>query len=232
MKKIFFTLGMLLVSYGIFAQSAGDAVAGKAMKATQHSKDFLVIQLGYVGLNGTGASNIKSGFNREFNLAFMYDIPLQNTNFSLAAGLGVSSTGIYLKDQVINLTSVTTSPSFNTSNTYKKFKLAMNYIELPLEIRYRQVPENANKGFKVGLGIKIGNLVNVHTRSVQTINNSKAIEKEANKSLFNTWRFAGTARVGYGNFSLYATYALTTIFKDNSTYDIKPYTIGIMISGL
>jgi hypothetical protein len=108
----------------------------------------------------------------------------------------------------------------------------MNYLEIPLEIRYRQVPENANKGFKVGLGIKVGNLVNVHTRSVQTINNSKSIEKEANKSLFNTWRFAGTARVGYGNFALYGTYALTTIFKDNSTYDIKPYTIGIMISGL
>jgi hypothetical protein len=232
MKKIFFTLGMLLVTYSIFAQSAGDVVTGKAMKATQHSKDFLVIQLGYVGLSGTGASGIKSGFNREFNMALMYDIPLDKTNFSLAAGLGVSSTGIYLKDQIINLTAVTTSPLFPTSTTYKKFKLAMNYIEIPLEIRYRQVPENANKGFKVGLGIKIGNLVNVHTRSVQTINNSKAIEKEANKSLFNTWRFAGTARVGYGNFSIYGTYALTTIFKDNSAFDLKPYSIGISLSGL
>jgi len=232
MKKIFFTLGMLLGSYSLFAQTASDAVATKAMKATQHSKDFLMIQIGYVGLGGTGASSLKTGFNREFNLALMYDIPLQNTNFSLAAGLGVSSTGIYLKDQVLDLTAVTTTPAFNTSTTYKKYKLAMNYLEIPLEIRFRQVPENANKGFKVGLGVKVGNLVNVHTRSVQTINNSKAIEKESNKSLFNTWRFAGTARVGYGNFSIYGTYALTTMFKESGTYDLKPYSIGICISGL
>jgi hypothetical protein len=232
MKKIFFSLGMLLVSYSIFAQDAGDATKAKAMNSVAHSKDFLVIQLGYVGLNGTGASSIKSGFNRELNIALMYDIPLKNTNFSLAAGLGVSSTNIYLKKQIIDLTAVTSTPDFKDTDTYKKFKLSMNYIEIPLEIRYRQVPENANKGFKVGVGLKVGNLVNVHTRSVQTINNSKHIEKEANKSLFNTWRFAGTARVGYGNFALYGTYALTSVFKETGTYDLRPYSIGISISGL
>jgi hypothetical protein len=231
MKKIFFTLGMLLVSYCTFAQDAKTAVANKAMGATERSRDFLVIQLGYVGLNGTGASNINSGFNREFNLALMYDIPLQNTNFSLAAGLGISSTGIYLKDQIIDLKSGT-SPNFASNQNYSKFKLAMNYLEIPLEIRYRQVPENANKGFKVGLGIKVGNLVNVHTRSVQTINGNKNIEKEANKSMFNTWRFAGTARIGYGNFAVYGTYNLTSVFKETGTYDIRPYSIGIALSGL
>jgi hypothetical protein len=232
MKKIFFTLGMLLVSYSIFAQNAGNAAANKAMSSVAHSRDFLVIQLGYVGLNGTGASSIKSGFNRELNIALMYDIPLQNTNFSLAAGLGISSSNIFLKDQVLDLTSITSTPNFQSSDVYKKFKLSTNYLEIPLEIRYRQVPENANKGFKVGLGLKVGNLVNVHTRSVQTINNSKHIEKESNKSLFNTWRFAGTARIGYGNFALYGTYTLTSMFKETGTYDIRPFSIGLAISGL
>lgn len=232
MKKIFFTLGMLLASYSIFAQDAGNAAANKAMSSVAHSRDFLVIQLGYVGLNGTGASSIKSGFNRELNIALMYDIPLKNSNFSLAAGLGISSTNIYLKDQALDLTSIGTTPNFDETDVYKKFKLSTNYLEIPLEIRYRQVPENANKGWKVGVGLKIGNLVNVHTRSVQTINNSKHIEKESNKSMFNTWRFQGTARVGYGNFALYGTYTLTSIFKETGTYDIRPYSIGIALSGL
>jgi hypothetical protein len=234
MKKVFFSLGMLLVSYSIFAQDAGDATKARAMNSVAHSKDFLVIQLGYVGLNGTGASSIKTGFNRELNIALMYDIPLKNSNFSLAAGLGISSTNIYLKDQTLDLTTVSSSPDFSedNSNKYKKFKLSTNYLEIPLEIRYRQVPENANKGFKVGVGVKVGNLVNVHTRSVETINNSKHIEKESNKSTFNTWRFVGTARVGYGNFALFGTYALTSLFKETGTYDIRPYSIGISISGL
>jgi hypothetical protein len=231
MKKIFFTLGLMAVSYGVFAQDAKNAVANSAMGAATHSKDFLVIQLGYVGLSGAGASKINSGFNRQFNIALMYDIPLQNTNFSLAAGLGFGSDHIYLKKQSLDLTAVSTSPTFRDTDVYKRFKLATTYLELPLELRYRQVPENANKGFKVGVGLKIGNLVNAHTRSVETINNSKHIEKEANKSLFNTWRFAATARVGYGNFSLYGTYALTSTFKDGGT-EVKPYSIGLMISGL
>lgn len=232
MKKLFFTLGLMAVSYGVFAQDAKNAVANTAMGAATHSKDFLVIQLGYVGLTGTGASNINTGFNRQFNIAFMYDIPLQKTNFSLAAGLGIGSDHYHLKDQSLDLRNASTTPSFQNTDAYSKFKLATTYLEIPLELRYRQVPENANKGFKVGLGVKIGNLVNAHTRSVSTVNGSKLIEKEASKRLFNTWRFAGTARIGYGNFALYGTYTLNSMFKDNGTYDVKPYSIGLMISGL
>lgn len=232
MKKLFFSLGLMAASLGVFAQDAKNAVANTAMGAASHSKDFLVIQLGYVGLSGTGASNIKTGFNRQLNVAFMYDIPLQKTNFSLAAGLGIGSDHIQLKDMRLDLRNTSAVPNFQETTSYSKFKLATTYLEVPLELRYRQVPENANKGFKVGVGLKIGNLINAHTRSVENLAGSKLIEKEASKRLFNTWRFAGTARVGYGNFALYGTYALTTMFKDNGTYDVSPYSFGFMISGL
>ncbi|QHS61533.1 outer membrane beta-barrel protein [Chitinophaga agri] len=232
MKKLFFSLGLMVASLGVFAQDAKNAVANTAMGAATHSKDFLVIQLGYVGLSGTGAGNIKTGFNRQFNIAFMYDIPLQKTNFSLAAGLGIGSDHIQLKDMSLDLRNTSSVPSFQETDNYSKFKLATTYLEVPLELRYRQVPENANKGFKVGVGLKLGNLVNAHTRSVENLGGSKLIEKEASKRLFNTWRFAGTARVGYGNFALYGTYALNGMFKENGTYDVSPYSFGFMISGL
>lgn len=232
MKKLFFSLGLMAASLGVFAQDAKNAVANTAMGAATHSKDFLVIQLGYVGLSGTGAGNIKTGFNRQFNIAFMYDIPLQKTNFSLAAGLGIGSDHIQLKNMSLDLRNTSSVPSFQETDNYSKFKLATTYLEVPLELRYRQVPENANKGFKVGVGLKLGNLVNAHTRSVENLGGSKLIEKEASKRLFNTWRFAGTARVGYGNFALYGTYALNGMFKENGTYDVSPYSFGFMISGL
>lgn len=232
MKKLFFSLGLMVASLGVFAQDAKNAVANTAMGAASHSKDFLVIQLGYVGLAGTGAGNINTGFNRQINIAFMYDFPLQKTNFSLAAGLGIGSDHYQLKDMSLNLRSSSSVPDFESSDNYSKFKLATTYLEIPLELRYRQVPENANKGFKVGLGLKVGNLLNAHTRSVSNVNGSKLIEKEATKRLFNTWRFAGTARVGLGNFAVYGTYALNGLFKDNGTYDVNAYSIGFMLSGL
>jgi hypothetical protein len=232
MKKLFLSLGLMAASIGVFAQDAKNAVANTAMGAASHSKDFLVIQLGYVGLSGTGASNIKTGFNRQLNVAFMYDIPMQKTNFSLAAGLGIGSDHYMLNDMSLDLRNTSAVPDFQNTDGYSKFKLAATYLEIPLELRYRAVPENANKGFKVGLGLKVGNLINAHTRSVENVSGSKLIEKEASKRLFNTWRFAGTARVGYGNFAFYGTYALNGIFKENGTYDVNPYSFGLMISGL
>lgn len=231
MKKIFITLGLLIVSYGIFAQDGGSTTM--VAKATEHSKDFLVIQLGYVGLTGTNASNIKTGFDRQFNIALMYDIPLQKTNFSLAAGLGIGNDNFYLRDQSLDLKSGTsTIPNFQNTDTYKRFKFSQTYLEVPLELRFRQIPENANKGFKAGIGLKIGDLLNAKTRSVSNNGLGKLVEKESNKGLFNTWRFAATARVGYGNFAIYGTYALTSTFKDNSLYDVRPFSIGLQISGL
>ncbi|MBW8685949.1 outer membrane beta-barrel protein [Chitinophaga rhizophila] len=232
MKKLFISLGLMAASLGGFAQDAKNAVANTAMGAASHSKDFLVIQLGYVGLSGTGAGNIKTGFNRQLNIALMYDIPMQKTNFSLAAGLGIGSDHYQLNDMSLDLRNTSSVPNFQETDTYSKFKLAATYVEIPLELRYRQVPDNANKGFKVGFGLKVGNLINAHTRSVENLGGSKLIEKEASKRLFNTWRFSGTARVGYGNFAVYGTYALNGIFKENGTYDVNPYSFGFMISGL
>jgi hypothetical protein len=162
----------------------------------------------------------------------MYDIPLQKTNFSLALGLGIGSDNFSLKDQELDLNTLSSTPDFEETDAYKKFKFSTTYLELPLELRYRQVPENANKGFKVGLGVKVGNLLNAHTKGVSTVNGSRHTEKVSNKYLFNTWRFEGTARIGYGNFSLYGTYALNPLFKETGTYDVRAFSLGLMISGL
>jgi hypothetical protein len=238
MKKIFFTLGLLIVSYGVFAQDASStATPGTGTvvaKATEHSKDFLVIQLGYVNFTGTNASSIHTGFNRQFNIALMYDIPIPKSNFSMAAGLGIGSDNYYLKRSSLDLKSGTSLiPDFQyPTDQYKRFKLSQTYLELPVELRYRGVPDNANKGFKAGIGLKVGDLLQAKTRSVQANGVGKLVEKESDKGLFNTWRFAATARVGYGNFAIYGTYSLTKTFKDGSLYSVSPYSVGLQISGL
>jgi hypothetical protein len=125
--------------------------------------------------------------------------------------------------------------TFPSNTTNKKFKVATTYVEIPIELRYRSVPDNANKGFKAALGVKVGALVDAHTKAKFTApNGSKNIEKEANKAFFNPWRFSATARVGYGNFALFGAYALNPLLKNDAgnNLDIRPYQIGICLSGL
>ncbi|WP_343667222.1 outer membrane beta-barrel protein [Chitinophaga sp.] len=233
MKKIFFTLGLLGLSYGVFAQdnTAGTLISTKAKSATQHSKDFLVIELGYVGLTGTGAGNLDTKFNRTLNVALMYDIPLTGSNFSLAPGLGIGSDNYIFNNMTLDITN-TSAPSRTSTDAYKKSKLATTYLEIPLELRFRQVPENANKGFKAAVGLKAGYLLNAHTRTVGSQSGFKVVEKESSKYWFNTFRFVGTARIGYGNWALFGTYALNGMFKDNSSFAVNAYSFGISVSGL
>ncbi len=57
-------------------------------------------------------------------------------------------------------------------------------------------------------------------------------DKEATKRYLTPWNFAGTARVGWGNFSVYGTYNLTNVFKDGAGPALTPYSVGICFTGL
>lgn len=231
MKKIFFTLTLMAVSYGVFAQEA----MNKAMSSITRSRDFLVVSLTYDGW-ASRPDSVGTGFNRGFNIAFMYDFPINKTNLSLAAGLGIGTSGVFLQDHTLNMDDNTTNvPKFQRDESFKKYKVATTYLEVPVELRFRSVPDNANKGFKAALGFKIGNLMNAHTKARSDLGGSKNTVKEANKRFFNSWRYAATARIGYGNWALYGSYNLNALFKDtggNALADIRPYSIGIAISGL
>ncbi|MFY0252905.1 porin family protein [Chitinophaga sp. 30R24] len=234
MKKILFTLGFIAVSIGVFAQDGGSAM-NKAVNKVVHSNDFLMIQLAYDGWSGKPDS-VRTGLNRGFNVALMYDFPFKKSKMSLAPGLGVSTSGVYLKDHYMDIQGkLNANQATFPSTTNKKNKIATTYIEIPVELRYRSVPDNANKGFKAAVGVKIGALVDAHTKEKYVgANGDKNIDKDQNRGFFNPWRFSGTARVGYGNFSLFGAYSINTLLKDNNNnnVDIRPYQIGICLSGL
>jgi hypothetical protein len=60
----------------------------------------------------------------------------------------------------------------------------------------------------------------------------KFVQKQKDKYFFNGNRLVGTMRVGYGNLSLYGTYQLGAFIKDGQGPAVKPFSIGITLSGL
>jgi hypothetical protein len=110
--------------------------------------------------------------------------------------------------------------------------LTTAYFEAPFELRYFQNNVNKNKGFKAAVGLRIGTLLQAHTKGVYSSSGTKTTDKVVSKRFLDTWRFAATARVGYGNFSLYMAYNLNTLFKAGFGPDITPYSVGLCISGL
>ncbi|MEO7802309.1 MAG: outer membrane beta-barrel protein, partial [Ginsengibacter sp.] len=127
--------------------------------------------------------------------------------------------------------------ALDSSDHFKKYKVSTSYLEVPLELRFTSKPETPAKSLKLALGAKVGTLINAHTKgkTLQNKNNqtiNSYLQKENSKKFFNSTRLMGTARVGYGVFSLFGSYQLNNVLKDGVGPDMKSYQIGITISGL
>ncbi|MDB5200044.1 MAG: PorT family protein [Chitinophagaceae bacterium] len=205
--------------------------------------DHLMIQLSSDHLTGMPDSinSHQSGFSKGFNAYLMFDKPFKSSpKYSIGIGIGVGTSNIVFKKMNVDIKSLATKLPFtavDSSNHFKKYKLSLSYLEIPLEFRFSSDPLNANKSWKMAIGLKAGTVINAHTKGkdLQNKNNTlinSYIEKENSKKYFNGTRFMGTARIGYGIFSLFGAYQLNNVLKDVAGPPMKLYQVGITLSGL
>ncbi len=239
MRKLFAILFACTISTIAISQTKTSI----SSKFGNRPADHLMIQLASNFWNGTADSVSKyvKSFNRSANVYLMYDKQFKtNPRLSAAIGVGVGTSNIYFNKMETKIASNNAKLPFiktDTGNNYKKYKLATAYLEIPVELRFMSNPETPNQSIKAAIGVKVGTLLNAHTKAknLQTASGGKLnglTLKESSKSFFNTTRIAATARVGYGIFSLFGAYNLTSIFKDGVAPDTKLVQLGITISGL
>jgi hypothetical protein len=200
------------------------------------SRDYVMLQFTYDSWTNVPDSIKIGGFGRGFNGYVCYDFPIQKSHFSFAAGIGVGTSNIYFKDQQVRLVdtgALGAQVRFTAEDyDYKKFKLTTAYIEAPFELRYFGNKENRNKGFKAAIGIRAGALVGAHTKSNRSVEGTKVVEKVNTKRYMEKWRFGATARIGWGNLSLFGAYNFNNVFSEGSGPQVTPYSIGLCITGL
>lgn len=227
-------LCLALSVHGTYAQDVvKDDKKDATTKISKPSRDFLMLQFVYSGWNNAPDSIKMKGINRGFNGYICYDIPFKKSHFSFAGGLGVGIDNVYLDNQQIILNDNDTSAQarFTAETTnYKRYKLTTTYLEAPFELRFFGNKENRNKGFKAAIGLRVGTLLGAHTKGKEE--DTKIIYKVNSKRYLETWRFAGTVRLGYGNVTLLGTYNLTNLYKENLGPAVTPFSLGLCITGL
>jgi hypothetical protein len=242
MKKILSLLTCTLVITALSAQDTTLVLKKKQpVDLSGRSNDHLLVQFGYTNWAGAPDSVKTSGFSKSFNVYLMYDFPFKtNPKLSMAFGPGISSDHIIFKETYVGIKDLTSTLRFtdqSDTNHFKKTKLATSYLEAPIEFRYTADPANPNKSFKAAIGVKVGLLLNAHTRNVELQNSSDQtlndyVMKESGKRFFNKNRLVAMGRVGIGHLSLYGSYQLTTLFKDGAGPQVRPFSIGLTLSGL
>lgn len=205
------------------------------------SNDHFMLQVGYTGWQGAPDTVSTSGIGRSFNAYFMLDLPFKTSpHWSAAIGVGISTDNVYFDKRTVDITGTTSNVVFrNLSDTthFKRYKLATAYAEAPIELRYSSNPDDSRRSVKAAIGVKVGTLLNAHTKGKTlqsstggTLNDYK--EKLFDKRYFNKQRVSATARLGYGHFTLFAAYQLTPLFREGVAATIRPYTVGLTLSGL
>jgi Outer membrane protein beta-barrel domain len=264
MKKLVSMTLLIFLCHAVFAQSDSTKTAKKKSNYESHPfdttgttknkvtyaslnlknrpNDHFMIELGYDNWIGKTDSMATVGLSRSFSMYFMYDFPFKtDPHFSIGVGLGISASNIFFdKTEVLVAAQGNQTLAFpNTANTdhFKKYKLVLTNLELPLELRYAFNPENTNKSWKIALGLKPGLLLSAYTKGKnkenqagQVINNY--IEKQSSTRFFNSGRIVGSVRVSYGFIGVFGQLQLTPLISNGAGPSVNPYSIGIVLSGL
>lgn len=201
------------------------------------ARDFLMVQFGYTNWINKPDSGVNTKpFAYTFNTYLCYDFPIKKSKLSFAAGLGISTTTVYMNKQLLSVSDTGTNGADATFVTdtanYKRYKFNTAYLQAPFELRYFSNTYNRNKGFKAAIGLQVGTLLSGHTKGLRSVEGTNIKDKIGTKRYLSPWNFAATARVGYGNFTVFASYNITNVFKDNAGPALTPMTLGICLTGL
>lgn len=262
MKKLITLSLALAFVFPLFAQDSTIATppastppapapaAGKTSKKNEwlkslsqrHGNDHFLLQIGYNGWSGIPDTVNTKGIPRSFNMYFMFDFPFKTSpQFSVGIGLGLGTDNFYLDRTSVDIAGLTRNTlsfrSDTASNYFKKYKVATTYVEIPVELRFTADPSRPNKSWKAAVGGKVGTMLSAMTKGKTllsstggTINNYT--EKIKSKRFFNSTRLAVEGRISKGIFGVYGQYQINNFVKDGAGPDIRPFQIGITISGL
>jgi len=203
---------------------------------SKRASDHFMLQFGMAGW-GKPDNITTKGFSRTFNGYFLFDFPFKsNPRLSVAVGPGVGTDNIFFDKTTVDLNDRNGVKFLrDTITRYKKHKLVTGYVEAPIELRYSTNPENMNKGWKFAFGAKIGTLIDAKMKSkidLDATGTGGYFTKEKDRRYINSTRFALIGRVGLGNFSVFGSYTVTDFFKEGLGPSVRPYSFGVVLSGL
>ncbi len=235
MQKIYIPLLLIItLSHTLTAQetvleTSDDFIEFK--KSINKSSDRLVVELSYDMLLNLPDSIKTKGFSRGANVYFTYDVVLGHSRFSIAPGIGVGNNNYFMKYHISSDSLGTHFNSFEEGIKVKKSKIALSYIDIPVELRYRSPLNKKGTSWKLAAGFKVGYMVqNKWKYKGDDFGNGEKFKKY-NIEHLNKFRYGVMLRGGYGIWNLFAYYSLSEVFNDKGP-KMTPFSIGFAINGL
>lgn len=241
-----------------FAQETTETTVADERPAKKRRKlpnrEMLLINLNFDHwLNTPSTLKPKWFASRGVDVAILYDYVIAKSNFSVAGGVGFNSHNIHVDAFPIEYsvqnnnsgpnggTSLTSSYTHLDSRFFSGQKITVNkistnFIDIPVEARFRSNKHKNGKRIAASVGFKIGWLVQSHTKTkvdedyyYQGVNFGRKVKTYDIPNL-TKFRYGVSARVGYANFYLNFFYSLTPLFRKGAGTEATPISIGVGVS--
>jgi hypothetical protein len=239
----------------IFTAVLGTCFAQTSEPATKTGRPDIpgtfVMEFGF-NRDLTGPDNFSLHFwgSRTVNFYYQYDLRIANSKFSLVPGIGVSlerytfkkyRTFVNYNDSLRLLAPneriVANSDTIRGMAGVRNSKLITNFVDIPVELRFTSNPDDPARAFKVAIGGRVGYLLDSFAKVKYKEDGEMKKLKDKQDFNLNKLRYGVSARIGYGNFSIFAYYNLTDLFEKNkgvyyqkALHNYPTGTIGISLS--
>ncbi len=243
MHKVLLIVIFILSVMSSNAQDTIPPQVPKSKKRKMPKKEMLLVNLNFDSWVGHPSYvSPQWGASRGVDVAILYDYVLGKSNFSLAGGLGFNSHNIHSEgfpvvyNTIDGDTYTKLDTSFFRGQDISVNKISTNFIDIPLEVRFRSKAHKNGKRIAAAIGFKLGFLVQSHTKTETeteySINGVDIGTKFKTYDIENLtfFRYGLTARVGYANFYLNFFYSFTPLFEDGRGTEATPISIGIGVS--
>lgn len=209
-------------------------------KTPQRYNHFAGLDLGINGFVGSNNSldlqkdaqfldlNYRNSVVVGLNLWEKY-IPFAKEKFGLVTGLGIEYANYDLsRDVDIVFNNDSTFAFTDDTKSFSKNKFKTTFLNVPLMFE-TNLGKDAESSFHLVAGAIVGYRLGSKTKQKFKQDGENYKEKDRGDYNINPWRLSATARIGYGNFTLFATYSLTEMFEGNKGPEVIPFTVGISL---
>ncbi|WP_448519497.1 outer membrane beta-barrel protein [Rhodoflexus sp.] len=219
MTKKFF-LCLLLAVWTIAAKAQLDFLKGAPIN--------LVVDLGISNLRDAPEEMALNTLNsRSINIYYMKSFRISN-RFSFNSGLGGGMEKYGFSNEVTLIASASGTEVIDISQTnVRRSLLAVNYIDLPAELRFAS--SSGRRAFRVAVGGKVGVRISSHTK----IRYEEGTGKFKDDFNLNPLRYGVYGRIGYSSYNVFAYYGLSELFRSGRAPQgaaIVPFMFGISLT--
>ena len=217
------TILLLIVSINIFAQEKPDFEALDPL----YREDQFYLGISYNTIQNKPVGLTQGRFTPSFSFGILRDMPFnEKRTWAIAAGIGYAINNYNHNIQVFENNNTNNYQIINVD--FEKNKLVTNYVEIPLELRWRNSTQESHKFWRVYAGFKASYLVYSYSKY---IDGTKTNIIDNNPDL-NKLQLGSYLSFGYNTINFNVYYGLSPIYKsavlNNENINMKTVNFGFM----